>query len=95
MVDRSGSMSGWAIKFVKDAAIRFGKTYFNRFDGEPVNLNTILFNHEIQPHSSKKYQDFEAFMESNCVASGGTFFGAPLDYIDKILKNPLNKISDL
>ena len=34
-------------------------------------------------------------MESNCVASGGTFFGAPLDYIDKILKNPLKKISDL
>ena len=34
-------------------------------------------------------------MESNCVASGKTFFGAPLDYIDQILKNPYNNISDL
>lgn len=62
MVDRSGSMAGWAIKAVKESAIKFGKEYFERVNRSNINLTTMLFNDKNLPVTSNSYNHFENFM---------------------------------
>ena len=58
IVDRSGSMAGWAIKAVKESAIKFGKEYFERVNSRNINITTMLFNDTNTQSNSNTFNHF-------------------------------------
>lgn len=83
-LDKSGSMSGSPMDWVKKSMFHFQKMIFDNQDkSHNIKMRTLLYDKEVYDVSCNDIGDFEQKFGAGVKASGGTDFSKPLAEILK------------
>ncbi|TNV80837.1 hypothetical protein FGO68_gene14380 [Halteria grandinella] len=97
ILDRSGSMTGWPIKEVKECAIQLAQTYYHKCNLKnlPINFEVIAFDTDIVVYKAPSFEELKEQV-SKIQTQGGTSFSVPFKYLnDEALQDNFRQLKVL